>query len=65
MECRCYRGDKNRTKLVKLSYKLRDYLSLLVGALFIGGIITLGLIDSYLSAEFLSGIVGKITFYEI
>ena len=24
MECRCYRGDKNRTKLVKLTYRLVD-----------------------------------------
>ena len=24
MECRCYRGDKNRTKLVKLTYKFID-----------------------------------------
>ena len=26
MECRCYRGDKNRTKLVKLEFKTRDIL---------------------------------------
>lgn len=26
MECRCYRGDKNRTKLVKLEYKSRDFV---------------------------------------
>ena len=26
MECRCYRGDKNRTKLVKLTYRFRDFL---------------------------------------
>jgi energy-coupling factor transport system permease protein len=26
MECRCYRGDNNRTKLVKLEMKPRDYL---------------------------------------
>lgn len=30
MECRCYRGDKNRTKLVKLTYRLRDYIAILV-----------------------------------
>ena len=29
MECRCYRGDKNRTKLVKLEYKLIDILWLI------------------------------------
>ena len=32
MECRCYRGDKNRTKLVKLSYKPRDFLALIIFA---------------------------------
>ena len=26
MECRCYRGDKNRTKLVKLSYNWLDFV---------------------------------------
>ena len=30
MECRCYRGDKNRTKLVKLSFKPRDFVWLLI-----------------------------------
>ena len=29
MECRCYRGDKNRTKLVKLEFKARDFLWML------------------------------------
>ncbi|MBQ8372440.1 MAG: energy-coupling factor transporter transmembrane protein EcfT [Clostridia bacterium] len=32
MECRCYRGDKNRTKLVKLSYKFRDFVWMLLFA---------------------------------
>ncbi len=27
MECRCYRGDKNRTKLLKLEFRSRDYLA--------------------------------------
>ncbi len=26
MECRCYRGDNNRTKLVKLEFKNNDYI---------------------------------------
>ena len=34
MECRCYRGDNNRTKLVKLEMKPRDYLWI-TGALVI------------------------------
>ena len=32
MECRCYRGDKNRTKLVKLEFRRGDYISLFVSA---------------------------------
>ncbi len=31
MECRCYRGDKNRTKMNKLKYKSRDILWLIFG----------------------------------
>ena len=30
MECRCYRGDKGRTKLNKLEYHLRDILAFLL-----------------------------------
>ena len=30
MECRCYRGDKNRTKLVKLTFRARDFVWLLI-----------------------------------
>lgn len=33
MECRCYRGDKNRTKLVKLEYKARDIIWLIASVL--------------------------------
>ena len=41
MECRCYRGDVKRTKLVKLSFKLRDALMLFVFIVLLGAIITL------------------------
>jgi len=41
MECRCYRGDKNRTKLVKLSYKWRDLAYFVAALAFLGGVITL------------------------
>ena len=34
MECRCYRGDNNRTKLVKLTYKPIDFSWLAIGAVF-------------------------------
>lgn len=39
MECRCYRVDKKRTKLVKLTFRAKDFLSLLVFAIFLAGII--------------------------
>ena len=41
MECRCYHGGKGRTKLKQLRYCRRDILSLLLGAVLLGGIITL------------------------
>ena len=39
MECRCYRGDKNRTKLVKLECRARDYLMLVVFVILLGAMI--------------------------
>ena len=39
MECRCYRGDYNRTMLVKLEYKGVDYLWMLASVLVLGVII--------------------------
>ena len=41
MECRCYHGGKGHTKLKQLRYRRRDVLSLLLGAVLLGGIITL------------------------
>ncbi len=41
MECRCYRGDKNRTKLVKLEYKTRDFVFMFTFALFLAACICL------------------------
>lgn len=41
MECRCYRGDKNRTKLVKLSFKWRDLVFFILGAAFIALIVAM------------------------
>ena len=34
MECRCYRGDKNRTKLVKLSFRFSDFAFVALFILF-------------------------------
>jgi energy-coupling factor transport system permease protein len=39
MECRCYRGDKNRTKLVKLTYKASDFVAMFIFAVVLGCII--------------------------
>jgi energy-coupling factor transport system permease protein len=39
MECRCYRGDKNRTKLVKLQYRASDFVFMLSFVLLLGLII--------------------------
>lgn len=39
MECRCYRGDKNRTKLVKLEYKGIDFAFLGLFAILLGVVI--------------------------
>ena len=62
MECRCYRGDKNRTKLVKLSYKMRDLCWFLATVVFLGAIITLRILPSHL--EFNSDVL-KVFFYVI
>lgn len=52
MECRCYRGDKNRTKLVKLEYKKRDALWFVIGLAFIALMITLLVIPPHISTLF-------------
>jgi energy-coupling factor transport system permease protein len=38
MECRCYRGGKGRTKLIKLSIGARDVLMLFVFAAFLAAV---------------------------
>ena len=62
MECRCYRGDKNRTKLVKLSYKARDVYFFFAGLVFMGAIITLRILPSHV--DFVSTVL-KTMFYVI
>ncbi len=62
MECRCYRGDKNRTKLVKLQLKVRDYLWLFVFAAVLSGIILLSILPYYTASP---GLVYDIAFYRI
>jgi len=62
MECRCYRGDKNRTKLVKLEMRGMDFAALSLGLLFVGAIIC-GAILPYNFTGF--GEIYDIIFYKI
>ena len=49
MECRCYRGDKNRTKLVKLTYRGADFIMMASQLLFLAVIIAISAFSGYLS----------------
>ena len=62
MECRCYRGDKNRTKLVKLSYRFRDFVWFFIVLLFLGSIITLKILPNHVA---FTGEIFPILFYKI
>jgi len=62
MECRCYRGDKNRTKLVKLTYRGLDFLWFFLCALFLAAIITLKVLPA--DALF-TGAVRDVLFYPL
>ncbi len=62
MECRCYRGDKGRTKMNKLKYKASDILFMIGGLLLLGGFITLNVLCDDIAAvsDFLAVIFYKI-----
>ena len=62
MECRCYRGDKNRTKLVKLQYKGIDFAFIALFALLLGVIVCLNILP-YKFESF--GIVYDIIFFKV
>ena len=62
MECRCYRGDNNRTKLVKLEFKARDFVFFLISLVSVAGIILLSTMPH--SVESL-GWVYDLAFYKI
>ena len=57
MESRCYRGDKNRTKLVKLQYRSLDFAFFAMTLLFLGGMIVLVILPQRL------GVLGE--FFEV
>ena len=62
MECRCYRGDKNRTKMVKLTFRFRDFLFLFFSLVFFAAIICLRIFIDKIVFE---GIVFEILLYVI
>lgn len=62
MECRCYRGDKNRTKLVKLEYKARDIMWMIIFVLILTAVILLRILP-YTSE--ISSPVFKVFFYRV
>ena len=58
MECRCYRVDKKRTKLVKLTFHARDFLTLAVFAAFLAGVILISRMPaSSLGGGFLANVL--------
>ena len=62
MECRCYRGDKHRTKMIKLEYKLRDLAWSLVFIAVIGIVI----VARILPYEYeINNVLLQILFYKI
>lgn len=62
MECRCYRGDKNRTKLVKLEYKASDVLFMIAFALITVAVILLRILPYEFETN---ALIYKIFFYKI
>jgi energy-coupling factor transport system permease protein len=62
MECRCYRGDNNRTKLVKLEYKAKDFVFLASFVIVLAGLICLTVLPYQFN---LSGSVFEIIFYRV
>jgi energy-coupling factor transport system permease protein len=64
MECRCYRGDKNRTKMRKLKYHALDISWFMIGAIFIGSMIALLTLPADVWG-FLPENIFSIVFYEL
>lgn len=62
MECRCYRGDNNRTKLVKLEYKGIDVVFMILFAIILALLISLSILP-YKFESF--GILYDILFYKV
>ena len=62
MECRCYRGDKNRTKLAKLEYRGRDFAFMSVFVVLLAGLICLTTIPYNHES---TGLIYNILFYKV
>ena len=62
MECRCYRGDVGRTKLVKLEYKASDFVFLAIFIVLLVAMITLTAVPYKFELE---GLLYGIPFYKV
>ena len=62
MECRCYRGDNNRTKLVELKLSARDYVWLAVFIVILGVTVCLGILPYRLSFD---NLIFDILFFKV
>ena len=62
MECRCYRGDNNRTKLVKLEFKSGDYVWLAISVILFVAIILLSVLPYSYDV---SDMIFNVIFYRI
>ena len=62
MECRCYRGDYKRTKLVKLQLKARDYIWFAAFVMILVGVICLGILPYQYSVD---NTVFRVIFYKV
>ena len=52
MTCRCYNGGKGKTTMNALKFSLRDYMSLIMMAVLIAGVIVLNIFCGEYNAEF-------------
>ena len=62
MECRCYRGDNNRTKLVELKLAFRDYAWLFVFFIIFAATVCLGILPYKFS---LNNVIFDILFFKV
>ncbi len=52
MTCRCYNGGQGKTTMNALKFKAPDYLSLIVMAILIAGVVVLNIFCGEYNAEF-------------